>query len=279
MPPLEQPATYPPLQPKNTLYSLSFHLDLASFWQHRDQLLPASAAKGLATFEKNSGRILGGVKISTLLESAGANHRFIVANQVKRPYQREPYVKLPAFAFVSQLREPERFGRAMETLLRTVGLFTTDTFKLELHEEQHAGRDIVAYRFKEKGEVRDDVNLLRYNFVPCFARAGNQFILCSNLELCRELLDLVQAEERKTPSPVPVKAWEYFSSKGLAGYLRDIDDQLITQTILDQATPPAEARKQVDDLIDFIAGLGSVRGSVRFQPKTFRYDLYLRLAK
>jgi hypothetical protein len=278
LPPKGEPGCRPLLEPKGVLYSSSFYLDVASIWKDRDKLFNKVQADGLTSFDKNSGRFLGGVRLSTLLETAGPYHRFVAVAQSTRSYKREPLVRLPAFAFVSELREPERFGRAMETLLRTAAILATDTFKLELKEEKHRDHDIVAYRFSEKAEVRDDVNDLRYNFTPCFVRVGNQFAICSTVELCKQLIDVLKDDMRSDRVTLASGADRFYSA-GLAGYLRDIDDQLVTQTILDQAVPPAEARKQVDQIIQVLRGLGSLSTGLEFREKRFSFDVRVKLAK
>ncbi|MFO0841130.1 MAG: hypothetical protein U0797_01875 [Gemmataceae bacterium] len=279
LPPKGEPGCRPLLQPKGVLYSSSYYLDFASLWKDRDQLFNKAQADGLAGFEKNSGRFLGGVKISTLLESAGPYQRLVVAHQAARPYKREPLIRLPAVAFVSELRQPERFGRAVDTLLRTAAIFATDTFKVEMKEEKHRDHAIVAYRFNEKAEVKEDVNDLRYNFTPCFVRVGNQFVISSTVELCKQLIDELAKVSPASEMPRRVSGQDRIYSRGFADYLEVIEDQLITQTILDQAVPPGEAKKQAEEVVALLRGLGSLSTSVEFRSKQVRFDVRVKLGK
>src|SRR5581483_4123704 len=57
----------PLLEPKGVLYSSNFYLDLSRVWTDREKLFPKKSADSLANTDKNSGRFLGGVKVSTLL--------------------------------------------------------------------------------------------------------------------------------------------------------------------------------------------------------------------
>src|SRR5207247_1373713 len=77
--------------------------------------------------------------------------------------------------------------------------------KLKLVEEKHAGCVIVGYRFLEDAPLKQDVNDIRFNFSPCFARAGNQFVFCSTLELCRELVDILQKESKSPGAGSPAR--------------------------------------------------------------------------
>ncbi len=277
--PAEGAGAKPLLEPKGVLYSSQFYLDLSRIWTDREKLFPKKQADSIANNDKNSGRFLAGVKLSTLLESVGGRHRLVVTRQEKRPYQREPQIRLPAFALVAELRQPEKFARAVDTILRTVALLATGTFKMELAEEKYGEYDLVAYRFDEKAEVKEDTNDLRYNFSPCFARVKDQFLFCSTTDLCKALIDQLAAEEKSPPKGDGVTSRDRFYAEGFAGLLRSFEEQLLAQTILDRAVPPAEAKKQVDEAIAFVRGLGGLRSEVRFEPKRFRYDIRLKLKK
>src|SRR5262249_11198858 len=159
----------------------------------------------------------------------------VVVNQSKGGYQKEPRTRIPAFAFISELRQPEKFGRSMDTLLRTAALFTTQQFKLKLAEEKHNDQTIVGYRFDEKDELKQDTDDIRFNFSPCFVRVGNQFVFCSTIELCRELVDLLAAEQKSPGKSSSSNAVDRYYAAGLADLLRDQEDSLILQTILDRA--------------------------------------------
>src|SRR6185437_8166875 len=117
--------------------------------------------------------------------------------------------------------------------------------------------EIVGYRFDDKTEpkegdvLKQDVNDIRFNFSPCYVRVDNQFLLCSTIELCRELIDILVAE-KKNPSKSKLPASDRFSAAGFAQLLGGVKDQLIAQTILDQAVPPGEAREQVQAFIKLV---------------------------
>lgn len=277
LPPLKVTGSRPLLTPKGTIYASSFYLDIARLWTDRDQLLPAKQAKDLATFDKNSGRVLAGTRLSTLLESAGAYHRLVVVNPAVRGYRKEPRSRVPAFAFVTELRQPERFGKAMDTLLRTAAVASSVPFHLALAEEKHHGHDLVGYRFDEKAVVKQDVDEVRYNFSPCFVRVGNQFVFCSTIELGRELIDLLAAEQTSLPRGERALLHDRLSSAGLAAFLREQTDALVMQAILDRAVSPATARAQVEQFLRLLEGAGTLERQTTLDPSGLRFDVRLRL--
>jgi hypothetical protein len=272
LPPAGLPGTRPLLGPKGVMYSQSFYLDLAAFWKEREKLFPKKVADAIGNADKGSGKFLGGAKISALLGSTAPYHRLVAVNQPNRGYKRKPKQVIPAFAFISELREPEKFGRSMDTVLRAGAFLATTQFKMTLLEEKHKGVDVVAYRFDEEAKLKQDVNDIRFNFSPCYARVGNQFIFCSTIELCRELIELLQKEQKSPAAAHPATERIKVYADGVAKLLEDSEDQAITQVILDQAVPPGEAREQVRAFFAFVRKLGSLNIDATFLDNELRYE-------
>ena len=279
LPQPQAPGSRPLLMPRGVLYSTSYYLDVAKLWENRAKLLDEPQLKQVEEFDKNSGRFLGGTRMSKLLTEAGPYQRIVVAHQMKRDYQTAPGQYLPAFAFVLEIREPESFSKRVESVLRGAALLATTQVPLKLMEEKHGERRIVGYRFPEDKEFKPDVNKIRFNFSPCFVTVGNQFVISSTLQLCHELVDLLDQEaaspERAGPSP-SARA-QLFASGGTA-LLETFKDRLFTQTILDQAIPPDRAKEQVKAFTDWVRRLGSVQIESDFGPSDFHYDIRLKLA-
>ena len=89
--PSEKSPTCPPLlDADGVLYGSAFHMDIGAIWRDREKLFTPAIAKSYADADKSGGAAFGGVKLSRLLESAGASHRFLVLNAGKSPYGRRP---------------------------------------------------------------------------------------------------------------------------------------------------------------------------------------------
>jgi hypothetical protein len=278
IPPDGQPGTRPLLEPKGVLYSYSFYLDFARIWEDRAKIFTDQQAKGLEKVNMDSGRIpLSGIQLSKLLTEAGAYHRIVVVNQPKVGYKKTPKTPIPAFAIVSEMRKPESFGKSMETILRGVALLTGNQAKLKLVEETYKDCKIIAYRFPEDGIFKVDVNDIRFNFSPCFVIVGNQFVACSTIELCHELVDLLQKESKSADKGSPATSRQRFYAGGIADILAITEDQLITQTMLDQAVPVEEARQQVRHFIGLLRTMGNFNIEATFGPKELHYDFRFRL--
>jgi hypothetical protein len=279
VPPPGKPGTRPLLEPKNVLYSESDYLDISRIWTERDRLFNEKQAQALEKFDNQSVPFLAGAKLSRLLPQAGPYYRFVAAHQPKVGYKTTPKIAIPAFALVWELREPEAFGKSMETILRAAALLAGAQANLKLTEEKYKGCNLVGYRFSETEPIKGDISDLRFNFSPCFTRVADQFVACSTIELCRELVELIQKEgtAAKRGDAAPVRMRLYGS--GAAAYLTTIEDLLVTRAALDQAVTPTEAREQVRKLLDLLRHLGALSIETKFTDYTTEYNIRLRPEK
>jgi len=274
-----QPGSRPLLAPKGVLYSESFYMDPAAFWTERAKLFSDQQIKSFEEADKNSGKFLSGLELSKLLTEAGPYHRFVAVEQESAGYKTTPKQHVPAFAVVTEMRDPEAFGRNLETVLRGAALFALTQVKLKMTEETYKDCQITSYRFREDAPYKADVNDVRFNFTPSFARVGDQFVVASTVELCRDLVDEVQTEAKAPPVASAVCRRFRLVPGGFADLVKVFEDSLVTQTILDQAVPPAEAREQVKAFAQWVRGLGPVDAEEAYTPDSFRFDLRWKTAK
>jgi hypothetical protein len=193
-PPPEQAGALPLLEPPGVLYSTSYYLDVSKFLEHRKQLLNSQLLKSFEDFDKNSGRFLMGNRFAKLVGQIGPHQRVVVANQQRTTYPMQPEQRIPAFALVVEARDPATFAKSMEAILRGAAFLASTQTKLQLVEEKHGDFKIIGYRFAQDGQLKGDEGYLRFNYSPCFVAVGNQFVACSTLELCHQLVDLLQKE-------------------------------------------------------------------------------------
>ena len=268
-----QPGSRPLLAPKGVLYSESFYMDPGAFWTERGNLFSDQQIKSFEETDKNSGKFLSGLQLSKLLTEAGAYHRFVAVEQESAGYKTTPKQHVPAFAVVTAMRDPEAFGRNLETVLRGAALLALTQVKLKMTEQTYKDCQITTYRFREDAPYKADVNDLRFNFTPSFARVGDQFVVASTVELCRDLVDEVQTEAKAAPGVSAACRRFRLVPGGFADLAKAYEDSLVTQTILDQAVPPAEAREQVKAFAQWVRGLGPVDAEEAYTSDSFRFDL------
>jgi hypothetical protein len=278
-PPAGKPGARPLLEPRGVVYSSSFYLDLPRIWNDRAKLFPEKIAKSFEDADKKEIPFLSGLRLSKLLTREGAYHRIVVAHQAKIPYRVEPTrLRIPAFGVVSELSDPEPFQRSVETVFRGVGLVGFNGLKVKLVEEKVGGVSLVGYRFREDNEPKNDPENFRFNLSPCMARVGNQFVACSTIELCRELVDLLQKESASSGGDTASSRSRVYAAGG-ADLLGRTEDQLITQAVLERAVPATVAASEVKAFLAYLRGLGTLDLSARYGEHDFRYDIRYRPGK
>jgi hypothetical protein len=276
VPPGGMPGSRPLLEPKNVLYSESNYLDIARIWTDRTKLFNEKQVQGIEKSDKQTPFFLAGVKISKLLPHMGPYYRLVAVHQEKNSYKKTPKIAIPAFAVVWELREPEAFNKSVDPILRGIALLAGAQANLKLTEEDCKGCKLVGYRFPEEGTLKGDVNDLRYNFSPCFTRVGDEFVAASTIELGRELVDLLQKEGTSPSRGGDSTGSMRLYGSGAAAHLQTIEGLLITQTALDQAVSPKEAREQVRMFLDMVRRFGALSLGPVVQEETTRYDIRLR---
>jgi hypothetical protein len=269
--PQKDPGSLPLLQPPRTFASLSYFMDLGEFWKHRDKIFNEQQAKALDDAEKQSAKFLAGVKLSTLFQQMGNHQRVVFTTPASSPYKTAPSTKIPSFAVVFDMRDPQ-FAKSMNFILRGVALVGTFASKsgLKMVEEQHSGCNLVCYYFPENKPFEGDPNGVRFNFSPCFTTVNDQLVMSSTVELGKDLIDEIKRGSMDTAQPATMRTQLY--ATGAAQALRDGEEQVLTQLILTQALPPGAAKEEVRKIIALVERLGVVGFEINYGQNDFRFD-------
>jgi hypothetical protein len=271
VPPAGTPGSLPLLEPPGVLYSQSFYLDLGAGWKHRDKLINDEVRKQIEEGEKQLSKFIpGSVKFGELLEMWGPHHRIVVADGDALPYKRQPSDRLPAFAYVTAMRDA-KFGQSVESVVRGGAILATFQFGLKSVEETHDGVKIVGYRFPEDKPLDADPGGLRFNFEPCFAVVGDQFVAASTIAMCKKTIAEVKRTAGASGGAAVWRASAY--AAGAASALASLPEPLITDAILEQGVGIEEARRQVNELAAWLRTLGTARIEIDERDTEYRFDV------
>src|SRR5262245_53867009 len=108
-PPDGEVGCLPLLEPKGTFFTGGWYYDLHAFWSERTKLFSEIDVKNFEEFDKTSATFLAKFQFSKLSKQLGARHRFLAVHQEKSGYKKQPKTPIPAFAIVSEMREPAEF--------------------------------------------------------------------------------------------------------------------------------------------------------------------------
>lgn len=286
VPPSGERWAAPLLEPEGVLYSASYYLDLAEFWKQRKVLLPADQLKQIEDGNKKSAIFLAGNQFSKFLEMEGSRQRFVVARQKENGYGMKPNAAQPAFALVTELRDPEAFAKAIDAPIKTGAFLAGLKVPMAAFEEDHGGAKILGYKFVENEANKALGDGILFNFTPSRARIGNQYVFSSSAELTRSLIDALKKEaaasengpgstEPKSPDSKGdcVILHSQLSFKGLSNYLGATKRQLVTQNMLQQGNSPEDADKEVSLFLELLDHLGRVESTTRYLPDQYQIDL------
>lgn len=199
---------WPNLAVPRRIAALSLYRDLHGFYAAKDALFPERTS-GLIFFENMMGIFFTGRDLtSEVLAETRPEVRIVVAEQQYDPAVGTPQVKIPAFAVVLRLRNPEQFGKvAEEAWQKAVGLinFTRGQQALPgliIDRPSHGQMSYTVAAFSTV-DVADKTKLeQRFNYRPALAMPGEYLVLSSTDGLARDLIDALGRKDNQTVKPM-----------------------------------------------------------------------------
>jgi len=269
--------TLPLLEPKGVLFSHSFYFDFDTLYRKRERIFPPDLVKGFNDGEKHISRFLIGSSLPKFLSQSGVYYRLVAASpEPVADYKTEPAQRLPAFAAVLSTRDPA-FAKTMTAVIKAGALAAGQAVSLEPWSEEIAGVAAFGYSFPANGKFPDDPQKLHFNYQPTFGPYKDQYILASNKGLFRELVGLLDKEDRTKPAPQNMRMRVYPGAA--SAYASGAPDQALAATILGQALKVGEARRQTEALFDYARKLGTLGIETTYTADQFRFDVTWKTTK
>ncbi|MBN1764045.1 MAG: DUF3352 domain-containing protein [Sedimentisphaerales bacterium] len=275
---------WPNLQVPRYMAGLSFYRDLHRFYAAKDDLFPERTS-GLIFFENMMGIFFSGRDLTDeVLAETKPEIRLVVAEQNYNPEIGIPQVKLPAFAVVLRLRDPEDFDEVMEEAWqKALGLinFTRGQQALQgliIDRPIHNQTKFTIAYFSSAGLTEKTSLHQRYNFRPALAMPDNYVILSSTEELTRDLIDTLQTEI-KHPAKALAHTHSLVEINGLqvSSILKANYETLVRNNMVKEGHTQEEAESAIDILITVVQFIDQLKLSVGMQENITRADLELKL--
>lgn len=264
----------PLLQPKKVTFSHSFYLDLETGYKDRNHIVPPMVAEEIEKGEKELSRLLIGTTLPKYLAASGVHWRVVVTEpepvEEYKKYVDKPVSSNPAFAVVATFRD-RIFAKTTNALIKAGALGLGKENDLKYFEEEWGDRDVFGYRFPDKGKFSDDPTKIRFNYLPCFTTVNNHYIAASNKGLLKELVEILKKE-----GPAPMTSKNLQSRLYAEGLIQNLGydlDTVIAQTIIGQALPLKEARKQATMILELGKKLGHVDAFTDWKENEFHMEI------
>jgi hypothetical protein len=256
----------PNLSVPRRIAAMSLYRDLHQFYAAKDDLFPERTS-GLIFFENMMGIFFSGRDLTNeVMAETKPEIRFVVAEQQYDPTIGTPQVKLPAFALILHLRNPEQFNEvAEEAWQKAVGLvnFTRGQQAMPgliidrpIHKET---KFTLAYF--STSEIDDKMNLdQRFNFRPAVAMPGDYLILSSTDGLARDLIDALSHEMERTVKPLAeTHSLVEIEGSQLASILEANHKTLVQGDMVKKGNTQEQAEAGIDMLISLVKFLDSAK--------------------
>lgn len=231
---------------------LSLFRDLHRFYAAKDELFP-DRTSGLIFFENMMGIFFSGRDLTDeVLAQAQPSLRLVVAEQTYDPAIGVPQVKVPGFAAVLRLHDPEQYDEMVEEAWqKALGLinFTRGQQALPgliIDRPMHRGTQFSVAYFSARNETGHGELHTRFNFRPALAMPGDYVILSSTESLARDLIDAVQAAP-DTVSTVLARTHSLLEMNGvhLASILTANQATMVQNNMVEKGHSQAEAEKEI----------------------------------
>jgi len=265
---------FPNLSVPRRIAALSFYRDLHQFYSAKDELFPERTS-GLIFFENMMGIFFSGRDLTDeVLAETEPEIRFVVAEQEYDPAIGTPQIKLPAFAAILRLQNPEKFKEvAEEAWQKALGL-------INFTRGQQAMQGLIIDRLVHEGtkfsmayfstsELDDKNNLdQRYNIRPALAMPGEYLILSSTDGLARDLIDTLNREMQYKVKPIAeTHSLVEIDTAQLTSILKANRDTMVRNDMVKKGSTQEEAEAGIDLLITLVKlieraklGLGTYEG-------------------
>ena len=298
-------AAPPPLVVPRQVASVRAYREISTLWRSAPDLFDEAINAQMAKAESDLSTLAGGRSFSEdILGAIGPQVQLVVANQdYEAADVPEPAIKLPAFAAVFTLRDPEKSKRVLKIAYQQVVGFINLTAgqqgypPLDLNTEDENGKLLVTASYLredlERYAVENEVMgaaRMQANFSPTSAFAGPYFVLSSTRELARDIVGHLPAAQDNVPgeiadvrtgSSAPERQTVNTGLDLAASELRSIllanREHLINQNMLEKGHSRQDAEQEIDGLFTLLEWIDSVSLNLSHDDAFVKLALELRV--
>lgn len=273
-----------PIAAEQSVLNISAYRDIAKMWLYGGDLFNQKVNDGMAEAESNLSTLFAGRDfVEEVLGLIKPEVQLVVRKQSFEQLP-TPALKLPSFALVGELKDPEVMRDELRrTYQSVIGFFNVigamegnpqlDQDILNVGEAK-----IMTSRFIPTPENKKSTAAsIHYNFSPTLALTGQHFVLASSLPLAKELVKNVGTA--KAADPESSNARIALKASPLKSILEDNREFLISNNMLEEGNTRAEAEVEIGLLLTIVGLFDGVDAKLVPSDGDLRLDLDLTLAK
>lgn len=266
-----------------TIANLRIDRNISGMWINRDELFTDDIKSGLAQADSFFGLFFSGRDFgSEVLSEVSPRWHVVVTRQDFSGDRPLPALKLPAFALVFRLKDPNQFARhLLMGYQNIVGIININGAQNKQPQFLLATEDLDGTVISKATYLVDDKTPkeqapVNYNFSPSSVQVGEWFVISSTVELARDLV-----RQLRSPSSLPegaASAQVNLFGGPLAEALADNRELLISQNMLQQGNDRPAAEQAIGILLDLIRQAGSAEASLKTEAANLVLDVEVKSA-
>lgn len=256
------------------LASLSTYRNLSELWLRAGDLFDQKVSDQLAQADNTLTTLFSGRDFGTdILGALEPQLQIVSASQSFRD-PLKPSIRLPSFALVGKLKEPDSMQRDLKRIFQSFVGFLNVAGAMEGQPQLDLESEIVgdakiywAEYVVEKDRKYENGLPVQFNFSPSVAFLGDRVVVSSTSALARQLISEIANPIANHDSSLATPLLNTSLELDLAmirDALLDNRDQLITQNMLEKGHSKKEAQGEVEVLLGLMQLLGSASGQLSF---------------
>jgi hypothetical protein len=261
-----------------TLLTLATYRNVSEMWLRAGDLFDEQINDKLAEADSGLSTVFAGRDFGEeILGSFEPQIGIVVARQDFTAVSPVPAIRLPAFALVMTLREPEVMRSELRrTFQSAIGFFNivgaqNGNPQLEMDMQKSGDVDLITSRYLPLKKDQDSTSApIIYNFSPSAGFSGSRFVLSSTASLAQQLAAAPVAQ-----SDAGVNTHLMLDAGVLTKTLDDNREQLISQNMMTEGRSREESEASIDLLLEFIRNVKDA--GLTLDQKDEQLNLQLRI--
>ncbi len=243
----------------DVLFATSAYRNFSEMWLRAGDLFNENINDKFAEADSTLTTLFSGKDFGEDILGAISPEILFISTRQEFPQDRPaPALKLPAFAVVAEMREPETTSREFRRIFQSlIGFFNVvgsmnGQPQLELDMDKFEDGELVSATFVPlAGEEDKDPARINFNFSPTVAFSGNRVIIASTTGLARNLISAKKSEKHNSEKIVNTTA--LLSAPVLKAVLEDNLSQLISNNMLEEGNTREEAENEIGILLKLLS--------------------------
>lgn len=242
---------------KDTLFTLSTYRDFSEMWLRAGDLFNEQINDGFAEADANLTTLFAGKDFGEdILGSLTPEIGFIATRQDFTDVLPQPAIKVPQFAIVVDLRDPQTMTRELRrTFQSMIGFFNVigamegrPQLEMDIDKLESGAELITSEYVPEEDDAESTRADIIFNFSPSVGFAEERFVVSSTKQLARELVQAKTADGKSGSTNTDA----VLHAGVLKRVLDDNREQLISQNMLNDGNSREEAEAAIGLLLDVI---------------------------